>query len=423
MTQNQETGATRRTGFGLAALFFFLHMLSQVDRHMVSGFAPDIMRDLHLSRGDFALIAGVAFSGVYAVIALAAGMVADRVGRVRVLTAGVGIWSLFTGLAGMAQGFWSLLGARPFVAAGEATLVPTATTIILARTSDAQKATAIGLFFAGGPLGIGASFLVAGTLGPYLGWRNCFLIMAALGFFMAVLVSRIRDTDHEAKSAERAPSSREQLKALWGHLRGNARLRYASAAVILFHAHSATTPFVQLWLHDDNGMDKAQAASLYGALFIVFGMVGALGTGYLTDWMHRRFGADRVRSLFWVQLLLVPLIIAFRFMPATSPVFLIGMVASILFLTSAYGPIFSVIERELPDGLKATSAGFNMLVLNLFVIGGLSYAIGAVSDVMEQAGLANSWTWPMFGADSIAFASIGLLWLASRHKSVMPEQS
>ena len=63
-----------------------------------------------------------------------------------------------------------------------------------------------------------------------------------------------------------------------------------------------------------------------------------------------------------------------------------------------------------------------MLVLNLFVIGGLSYVIGAVSDVMEQAGLASSWTWSMFGADSIAFASIGLLWLASRHKSVMPEQ-
>ncbi len=423
MTPPQEPAAPRRTGFGLAALFFFLHMLSQVDRHMVSGFAPDIMRDLHLTRGDFALIAGVAFSGVYALIALAAGMVADRVGRVRVLTAGVGMWSVFTGLAGMAQGFWSLLGARPFVAAGEATLVPTATTIILTQTSDAQKATAIGLFFAGGPLGIGASFLVAGTLGSYLGWRNCFLIMAALGFFMALMVSRIRDTDHEAQSTARAPSSLEQFKSLWGHLRQNARLRYAAAAIILFHAHSATTPFVQLWLHDDKGMAKAQAASLYGALFIVFGMAGALGTGYLTDWTHRRFGLDRARALFWVQLILAPFIIAFRFMPASSPVFLMGMVASILFLTSAYGPIFSVIERELPDGLKATSAGFNMLVLNLFVVGGLSYVIGAVSDVMEQAGLANSWTWPMFGADCIAFVSIGLLWLASRHKSIMPEQS
>lgn len=423
MTPDHGTGAPRRTGIGLAALFFFLHMLSQVDRHMVSGFAPDIMRDLNLSRGDFALIAGVAFSGVYALIALAAGMVADRVGRVRVLTAGVGIWSVFTGLAGLAQGFWSLLGARPFVAAGEATLVPTATTIILARTSDAQKATAIGLFFAGGPLGIGASFLVAGTLGPYLGWRNCFLIMAALGFFMALLVSRIRDTNQETDLAARPPSPLAQVKALWRHLRENARLRYATAAIILFHAHSATTPFVQLWLHDDKGMEKAQAASLYGGLFIVFGMAGALGTGYLTDRMHRRFGWDRVRSLFWVQLVLMPLIIAFRFAPASSPIFFLGMVPSILFLTSAYGPIFSVIERELPEGLKATSAGFNMLVLNLFVIGGLSYIIGAVSDAMERRGMTGSWTWPMVGADSIAFVSIALLWMASRHKSAVPEDA
>jgi predicted MFS family arabinose efflux permease len=411
---------TRRTGFRLATLFFFLHMLSQVDRHMVSGFAPDIMRDLDLTRGDFALIAGVAFSGVYALVALAAGIVADRIGRVRVLTTGVGLWSLSTGLAGMAQGFWTMLAARPFVAAGEATLVPTATTIILARTADQQKATAIGLFFAGGPLGIGASFLVAGTLGPYLGWRACFFIMAALGFIMAVMVSRVRDTDHEAKSGQVAPSARQQLNDLWSHLRQNARLRYATIAIILLHAHSATTPFVQLWLHDDKGINKAQAASLYGTLFIVFGMAGAIGAGYLTDWLNRRFGQDRVRSLFWIQISLVPLIIAYRFMPAESPFFLIGMIGSILFITAPYGPIFSVIERELPDGLKATSAGVNMLVLNLFIIGGISYAIGVISEAMENNGLADSWTWPMFGADIIAFAAIGLLWLASRHKSVMP---
>ena len=144
-----ETGTTRATPWGLLCFFLLLHVINQIDRQLVAGFASDIMRDLDLSRSQFALIAGLAFSGVYAVSAVAAGLLADRVGRVPVLTAGVGFWSLFTGFAGLAQGFWTMLAARPFVAAGEATLVPTATNIILARTPDALKAGAIGFFFAG----------------------------------------------------------------------------------------------------------------------------------------------------------------------------------------------------------------------------------------------------------------------------------
>lgn len=118
------TGAVQnRTPWGLVTFLLLLHMLNQIDRQLVASFASDIMRDLELDRAQFALIAGLAFSSVYAAMVVAAGLLADRVGRVRVLTGGVSVWSLFTGLAGMAQGFWTMLAARPFVAAGEATLV------------------------------------------------------------------------------------------------------------------------------------------------------------------------------------------------------------------------------------------------------------------------------------------------------------
>lgn len=409
----------QRASFELIALLLFLHMINQIDRQMVAAFAPDIMRDLELSRSQFALIAGLAFSSFYAVTALAAGMLADRIGRVPVLTVGVGIWSLFTGLAGMAQGFWSLLGARPFVATGEATLVPTATNIILARTPDKFKAGAIGLFFAGVPLGVGGSFLIAGNLGPMIGWRNCFLMMAAIGLVATALVSKITDTAHVEARTKGLPQPRAQLAEFWGMLKANPRLRYTSMAIVLFHAHAATGPFVQLWLHDDKGLAKSQAASLYGGLFIVIGLVGSLGTGALTDWLNRKYGTDRARSLFWILLSLAPLILAYRLAPGGSWLFVAGMVASILFITSIYGPIFSVIEQELPPGLKATSTGINMLALNLLMMGGLSLAIGALSEALAQAGWANSWTIPMLGADVIALGSISLLWLASRHKTVV----
>ena len=166
---------------GLILFMLALHVVNQIDRQLVAAFAADIMHDLALSRSQFALIAGLAFSGVYAFAALFAGILADRLGRIKVLSGGLSIWSLFTALAGLAQGFWTLLAARPFVAAGEATLIPTASNIILAKVGDRHKAGALGLFFAGIPLGIGGGFLIAGLLGPLIGWRGTFLVMGAIG--------------------------------------------------------------------------------------------------------------------------------------------------------------------------------------------------------------------------------------------------
>ena len=406
-----ETGTTRATPWGLLCFFLLLHVINQIDRQLVAGFASDIMRDLDLSRSQFALIAGLAFSGVYAVSAVAAGLLADRVGRVPVLTAGVGFWSLFTGFAGLAQGFWTMLAARPFVAAGEATLVPTATNIILARTPDRLKAGAIGIFFAGIPLGIGGSFLIAGQLGPVLGWRGCFLLMAGIGIIATFAVSRIKDA---APARDALPPIGQQFGEFWALFRRNPRLRWASLAIIVLHAHVATSPFVQLWLHEDKGLETAAANSLYGLMFIPFGLIGSIGAGVLADWAHRRFHMDRASSAFGMLILLVPFILAYRMMPASSVLFIPGMAASILFMTMIYGPLFSVIEEQLPPHLKATATGLNMLTLNILMIGGLALAIGVISQHLADIGASQSWTMPLLLADLIAFCGLPMIWWAAR---------
>ena len=409
--KKRETETARATPWGLLCFFLLLHVINQIDRQLVASFASDIMRDLDLSRSQFALIAGMAFSGVYAVSAVAAGVLADRIGRVPVLATGVGIWSLFTGLAGLAQGFWTLLAARPFVAAGEATLVPTATNIILARTPDALKAGAIGLFFAGIPLGIGGSFLIAGQLGPVLGWRGCFLVMAGIGLVATFAVMRIKDaTPTQAISA---PMS-QLFGEYWSLFRSNARLRWASLGLVVMHAHVATSPFVQLWLHDDKGLDKAAANSLYGLMFIPFGLAGSIGAGVLADWVHRRFQLDRAHATFAMLALLIPFILAYRLMPASSALFIPGLAASILFMTMVYGPLFSVIEGELPPHLKATATGLNMLGVNIVMLGGLALFIGVLSQHLVDIGAPQSWTMPLLMADLIAFCGLPMVWRAAR---------
>ena len=51
-----------RSSLGLLLFFLLLHVINQIDRQLVAGFASDIMHDLSLTRSQFALVAGLAFS-------------------------------------------------------------------------------------------------------------------------------------------------------------------------------------------------------------------------------------------------------------------------------------------------------------------------------------------------------------------------
>lgn len=411
------TSANQRRGFPLGLILFltFLHIVNQVDRQLVAAFAADIMRDLDLNRSQFALIAGLAFSGVYAIAALFAGVLADRLGRVKVLSGGLGIWSLFTALAGLAQGFWTLLAARPFVAAGEATLVPTASNIILAKVGDRHKAGALGLFFAGIPLGIGGGFLIAGVLGPLIGWRGTFLVMGVIGLAALAVLVRLKDAPPDLSHR---PTLAGNIAALLAVFRAKPRAMWASLAIIFAHCHTATGPFVQLWLVAEKGLDPARAQTLYGLMFVAVGLAGTFGAGLLGDWAQRRLGWDHARTAFLILLVLGPLMPLYRLSGGGSAAFLVGMTGSILFMTVLYGLVFAVIEELLPQRLKATSTGLNMLLINVFAIGAVSLAIGFASDRLAAAGSAHSWTWPLMGADALALLAIPCAWLAMRSPRV-----
>ncbi|MCZ8018713.1 MFS transporter [Novosphingobium sp.] len=404
-------GQDRAVPVGLLLFLLTLHIINQIDRQLVAAFATDIMHDLELSRSQFALIAGLAFSGVYAFAALYAGVLADRLGRVRVLSAGLGVWSLFTALAGLAQGFWTMLAARPFVAAGEATLVPTASNIILARVSERHKAAALGLFFAGIPLGIGGGFLIAGQLGPLIGWRWTFIAMGALGLVALAVLVRLKD---DPPDLSHRPTLAGNLSALAEVFRARPRALWASLAIIFAHFHTATSPFVQLWLTSEKGYAAGPAAQLYGLMFVIFGLAGTFGAGLLGDWAKRRHGLDRAVTMFVLLLILAPLLVLYRLVPGGTPLFLLGMAGSILFMTVIYGPIFAIIEELLPPRLKATSTGLNMLVLNIFAIGGGALAIGLASEWLLANGSARSWTLPLLGADAFALLAVLFIFLAMR---------
>lgn len=394
----------------LLGFFLLLHVLNQVDRNLIASFGPEIVRDLDLSRTQFGIVTGIAFTAFYAVTALAAGVLADRYGRTRILAAGLVTWSAFTALSGAARGFLSLVALRPFVATGEATLIPAATAILSERFSADRRATAIGVFFMGVPLGVGASFFVAGQLGPVMGWRGVFILLGVIGLVLVAGVLALKDTKSTASSsgggAEPVRSAGAVLADLAGELRSNLDLRLSLLGAGLMHVYLAGGPFVKLWLVEERGFTSERIALTYGAMVLVFGVIGAAMGGVLADWYARRFRGGRAMFLALFIGALAPFIIAFRFADPGSILFYTGMAAGILFFSSFYGPAFAVLQSVTPGRLHASVTGLSMLLVNILALGLGGLIIGIAGDFFAQRGIHDALTGPLFVADLVALLTI-----------------
>ncbi|MGT2433743.1 MFS transporter [Cupriavidus basilensis] len=175
------------------ACLLTLHVLAHIDRNMLLGFSPQITRDLALSNARYGLLAGAVWVLSYGVMAVITGSFADRYSRTRVMAAGILIWSVCTAASGAARSFEAMVAARFLVASGEAALVPASVSLIAELFSERRRGSAMGVFFTGIPLGIGFSFVLAGTVGATHGWRDTFYSLGVVGAVVALLVSLLKD--------------------------------------------------------------------------------------------------------------------------------------------------------------------------------------------------------------------------------------
>ena len=144
-------------------LLFGINMMNFYDRQVVGAIGEKIKVEWHLSDGQLAGLT-TAFIILYAIVGIPLGRLADVGSRKRVLALGVTIWSLFTGLSGLASTFAAMIVCRLGVGVGEASAAPAANSLIGDLFPARQRARAISIFMLGLPVGTGASYLISGLV-------------------------------------------------------------------------------------------------------------------------------------------------------------------------------------------------------------------------------------------------------------------
>jgi ACS family hexuronate transporter-like MFS transporter len=372
----------------IGALLFFSTVINYLDRQTLNVLGPSLKVEFHWSNEDFAWII-IAFRVAYTVMQTVGGRILDRLGTRNGLTLTVAWYSAVASLTSLANGFWTFLGFRFLLGAGEAANWPAATKAVSEWFPRRQRGLAVALFDSGSSVGA----MLAPALMVFLmtrtgGWRPAFVIVGTLGFFWLVLWRRTYHppethpriteaeramiaADHAAEHAEAAEEVGGR-PARWSEL---LRLRQTWGAIA---AKGLTDP-VWFMIADwfaiylaSRGYSLEQTVAGYWVPFLGSGL-GNLFGGAFSGWLIRRgWPVGRARRL----VIAAGSLGVFALIPAafaTSFAFLLGCFAVATFSYASMSTMANSLPADLFQsrtvatvaGMAGTAAGTGTILATL----------------------------------------------------------
>jgi MFS family permease len=363
-------------------MLLLVYIFNFVDRQILAILAAPIQADLGLNDAQMGMLGGLAFAILYSTLGVPLAWLADRTSRSWVITGSLVVWSLFTALCGLAQGFWHIFLARLGVGVGEAGGVAPSYAVIGDHFPSERRAFALSVYSLGIPLGSAAGVLAGGYVAARVDWRAAFFVVGLAGILIAPLFKLVvRD---RPKAAAVPPLAGEQ-----GGLGATVALLARKPGFWLLSLGAASSSMLgyglAFWLPSllqrSFGLDLVETSWFIGAVLLIGGTAGMLAGGRLAD----RLGRSDRAIYAWVPALAfiaaVPLFAAGIWTSSVPLAFMLFLVPQAL----AYvwlGPVTSAIQHLVDPSARATASALFLLINNLIGLGGGIYALGALSTAL-----------------------------------------
>ena len=362
----------------LLGLLFLGYACSSADREIISLLVEPMKADLSFSDTQMGMLQGIAFLAFYSVAGIPAGMLVDRMPRIRLLAAALTLWTFMTAFCGLVRTFGLLFVARAGVGVGETVLSPAALSLISDMFPKRRHGFAIGVYVGGSLVGasiaVGFGGILYGWLagigpvdvpgvGPLQPWQMTFLCVGAPGFLLALAFLLIAEPPRRTLSEDRVGGLRDFYREHWRFL----SLHHVANGFTNLLALGVTA-WAASYLIRTFGSNIAEVGPLLGFAFLVGGIAGMIGGGVISDRLLRYGSAARL----WLCAATAALgALTALFLPRVADVYsgsvLIGLI--VMFGSVPYSVANAALQEVVPSGMRGTISA--VYYLSISVLGSL----------------------------------------------------
>lgn len=333
------------------------YALDAMDTQFLSFVIPTLIATWGISRADAGFI-GTATLLTSAAGGWVAGILSDRIGRVRTLQLTILWFAFFTFLCGLAQNYEQLLVARALMGFGFGGEWTAGAVLIGEAIRAKDRGKAVGMVQAGWAIGWGLSALlyalVFSLLPAETAWRALFLIGLLPAVFVILLRRMVKEpevyVEHKAR-ADRGGADRKSFAAIFSPGLLSITVRAALLTTGAQGGYYAITTWLPTFLKTERNLTVLGTGG-YLAMVIVGSYIGYVISAYLTD----RIGRKRNFILFAVGSMTIAL--AYTHIPVSDTLMLLLGFPLGFFASGIFSGMGALLTELFPTSVRGSGQGF-----------------------------------------------------------------
>jgi MFS transporter, Spinster family, sphingosine-1-phosphate transporter len=360
----------------LLAVLALINFVNFADRQVVVPLLPLLRQQMNLSDAQLGSLQTWLLV-VLAVASIPCGLLADRMSRTQIITAGVAVWSLATIACGFASSFMFLLIARALIGVGEAAYAPAAQSMISDSFPYQRRAMAQSIFASGMLLGGAAGLAFGGVMGETHGWKYTFIVVGLVCMIPGLFVIKLPEPPRRPRSEVVPILSLLAVPAYLAMIVAGTMITFASVSLLTWGTDFAVN-------YKEFSLREASLSIAVVALISL--LLGVLTGGFLADRIQKKYPYGRILVIAAAFLFAAPFVLL-AIQSDEKWVFLVALFIGGFFMSWYHGPVTAVLCDLTPQRAHATAIGVYMFVTQL--LGALGQQlVGKISDASDlQLGL------------------------------------